>query len=218
MPFHPLPWDFPSFEGIDFCFSTLNGWACGEGIDDANNLVDEIVIHTTNGSQWTWRYHQIVPHATGLKDISAPGPTQVWAVGRQGLILKTTDGGGNWLSEPSGVSEDLFGVDFADTGNGWACGANGTILKYAGRVGVEEDRGQGIKGPRAHEFRITPNPFTSFAMVFGHPKGGFAVYDISGRLIRTYNSERFGEDLSPGVYFLVPQEEDAKPVRVVKVR
>jgi photosystem II stability/assembly factor-like uncharacterized protein len=217
MPFSPPPWDYPSFEGLDFSFDTLNGWACGEGIDENGGVVDELIIRTRNGSQWTWQYHEVIPRAKGLRDIAACDSLNGWAVGRQGFILRTTNGR-TWSSYPSGVTDDLYGVDFVDTASGWACGANGTILKYSGGVGIEEDRGQGIKGPRAHELRITPNPFTSSATVSGHPQGGFAVYDISGRLIRTYQGERFGEDLSPGVYFLVPREEGAKPVRVVKLR
>jgi hypothetical protein len=216
MPFRPPPWDYPSFEGLDFSFDTLNGWACGEGIDENGGVVDELIIRTRDGSQWTWQYHQIIPQAKGLKDIAACDSLNSWAVGRQGIILRTTNGR-TWSSYPSGVTADLFGVDFADTGNGWACGSYGVILKYSSGVGVEEQTDQrlAVNGQR---LSVAPNPFTSSATVFGHPKGRFAVYDISGRLIRTYHGDRFGEDLSPGVYFLVPQEKGAKPVRVVKLR
>lgn len=137
--------------------------------------------------------------------------------GKTGFILRTTNGGRAWSSYPSGVTNDLFGLHFSDSGNGWACGANGMILKYASGVGVEEQTDQRL-AVNGQCLSVAPNPFTSSATVFGHPKGGFAVYDISGRLIRTYHGDRFGQDLSPGVYFLVSQEEGAKPVRVVKIR
>ena len=34
----------------------------------------------------------------------------------------------NWSALSSGTSNNLFGVSFPDASNGWAAGANGTIL------------------------------------------------------------------------------------------
>ena len=52
-----------------------------------------------------------------------------WAVGRNGTILATTDGGAQWATQTSGTSNALGGVAFASDGrHGWAVGRNGTIL------------------------------------------------------------------------------------------
>ena len=51
-----------------------------------------------------------------------------WAVGAGGVILHTTDGGGTWVSQSSGVLTGLSGVAFADASHGWAVGASGVIL------------------------------------------------------------------------------------------
>jgi len=46
-----------------------------------------------------------------------------------GLILKTTDGGTNWISQPSGTVMELFDVDFLNPNNGIVVGWDGTILR-----------------------------------------------------------------------------------------
>ena len=48
-----------------------------------------------------------------------------------GKILHSVNGGANWSQQNSGTNYDLYGVDFADLGTGWAVGDNGTILKYS---------------------------------------------------------------------------------------
>ncbi len=70
-----------------------------------------------------------------------------------------------------------------------------------------------------------PNPFTSFTIVPDHEGERFTLYDISGRKVGTYQGDRIGEGLSPGVYFLskIPlagksEDKDAKPLRIVKLR
>lgn len=45
-----------------------------------------------------------------------------WAVGSQGTILATTDGGANWSTQQSGAPTVLTGVCFADPSHGWAVG------------------------------------------------------------------------------------------------
>jgi photosystem II stability/assembly factor-like uncharacterized protein len=52
-----------------------------------------------------------------------------WAVGIGGTILKTTNGGTNWISQSSGTVEQLSSVYFTNSNTGWAVGTNGTILK-----------------------------------------------------------------------------------------
>ena len=43
-------------------------------------------------------------------------------MGRQGLILHTTDGGATWVRQASGTEEPLLAVDFVDERHGWAVG------------------------------------------------------------------------------------------------
>ncbi len=66
--------------------------------------------------------------------------------------------------------------------------------------------------------RAFPNPFTSFASIPDHGVDRFSLYDISGRKVGVYRGDRIGSGLSAGVYFLKPEGQDAKPIRIVKLR
>jgi len=52
-----------------------------------------------------------------------------YAVGENGMIAKSTDGGLTWSIQNSGVSVLLRSVFFLDANNGFACGASGLFLK-----------------------------------------------------------------------------------------
>jgi len=87
-----------------------------------------------------------------------------------------------------------------------------------GNSGVGESSGC-FQPPTSNlSFSVVPNPFSSFTSVSGHSSDRFALYDISGRKVGVYKGDRIGSGLSAGVYFLRPQEGNAKPVRVVKIR
>jgi photosystem II stability/assembly factor-like uncharacterized protein len=47
-----------------------------------------------------------------------------WAVGRNGTILHTTNGGNNWVSQVSGTTAFLHTVYFTDRSNGWVVGGS----------------------------------------------------------------------------------------------
>jgi photosystem II stability/assembly factor-like uncharacterized protein len=50
-------------------------------------------------------------------------------VGDDGVILRTTDGGANWVLEISGTRNNLNGVSFVDADIGTAVGDRGNILR-----------------------------------------------------------------------------------------
>ena len=123
------------------------------------------------------------------------------------------------MRQSSGTTTTLRSVYFpvnAQTGS--AVGDSGIILKTTdGGVGVEETAE--VRGQRLEE-RITanPSPFTSFTTLPGHEAERFSLYDISGRRVGFYKGDRVGEGLAPGVYFLKAENENSKPLRIVKVR
>ena len=51
-----------------------------------------------------------------------------WVVGRDGIILHTTNSGVDWSSRDSGVDENLNSVCFISSEEGWIAGENGLVL------------------------------------------------------------------------------------------
>jgi len=52
-----------------------------------------------------------------------------WAVGANGTIVISSDGGAHWAPQASGTSADLLGVQFIDAARGFVVGAGGTMLR-----------------------------------------------------------------------------------------
>ncbi|WP_207436023.1 YCF48-related protein [Sabulibacter ruber] len=52
-----------------------------------------------------------------------------WAVGRNGVIAKSTDGGQTWTRQTSGTLRTLNAVHFTDAHHGWAVGDHDYVLK-----------------------------------------------------------------------------------------
>lgn len=65
-----------------------------------------------------------------LQDVDFIDDNVGWAVGGGWTVLKTVDGGLNWVSQsvPTDIDPYFKGVCFADSLEGWVVGSNGTIL------------------------------------------------------------------------------------------
>jgi len=128
--------------------------------------------------------------------------------------------GGAYEDEGNSVSEAADGgyIIAGLTNSFGAGGFDFYIIKTdpSGNSGIEEaNRGQQTEAQRG---KPVPNPFVSYTILPGHESERFALYDITGRRVGTYKGDRVGEGLSPGVYFLRPFGEYAKPLRIVKLR
>ncbi len=66
--------------------------------------------------------------------------------------------------------------------------------------------------------QVSPNPFLSHATIPGHEAERFALYDVSGRKVGVYKGDKIGFGLSAGIYFLKPEGQNAKLLRIVKLR
>lgn len=66
--------------------------------------------------------------------------------------------------------------------------------------------------------KAVPNPFTSFTLIPGYEKEDFILSDIVGRLVGKYKGARIGEKLPAGVYFIVLQNKNLQPLRIVKIK
>ncbi|HCP47532.1 MAG TPA: hypothetical protein DIU15_15935, partial [Deltaproteobacteria bacterium] len=64
-----------------------------------------------------------------LESVHFSGNSHAWAVGANGAVVMTTDGGASWFPASPGADVTLEGVHFVHESTGWAVGYEGTILK-----------------------------------------------------------------------------------------
>ena len=96
------------------------GWACGQS---------GAVIKTTNGGD-DWTISETPVNNLLLKTHSYNGQI-VLVTGYDGIILRSSDGGENFVQVTSGVGSgyDLWGVQMLNDTLGWVCGLYQTLLK-----------------------------------------------------------------------------------------
>ncbi|MBN1151500.1 T9SS type A sorting domain-containing protein [candidate division WOR-3 bacterium] len=114
-----------------FFHDSFNGYAVG-----MSNIAKGILYMTTNGGD-NWIPNTIL---TGdippLRSIFFIDQNVGWAVGWYGCVYKTTDNGGSWNQQVSGVTDNLEDVYFFNENMGWIVGDDGTIL-YTDNGGVD---------------------------------------------------------------------------------
>ena len=77
---------------------------------------------STGDGAWVWQ--NPLPQGNDLNGVAFPDATHGWAVGDQGTILATSDGGATWSAQSSGTTAYLTAVAFADASHGWVVGTN----------------------------------------------------------------------------------------------
>lgn len=111
------------------------GWLVGAGAT---------LLQTSDGGE-TWREGRIAsvgPEANGNSEASRNASLRFnaasfvdarhgWAVGANGSVYATRDGGRTWRAEDSNTDVDLYDIKFLDALEGWAIGAEGAIIHTA---------------------------------------------------------------------------------------
>jgi len=103
------------------------GLAIGSILNPKGNVIDSLVMRTTDGGQ-NWQRVNI-PSKGELFHLDFNGSSHGWIVGDKGVIVATTDGGDTWRAQKSGTTAALFNVDFRDDNDGYAVGEDSTILR-----------------------------------------------------------------------------------------
>lgn len=94
------------------------GWLCGGPVSGDTS----IILQTTDGGdQWS---RQSCTANTSLRAICFIDPQNGWAVGENGNIVHTIDGGTTWTLVPIGRSDDFYSVFFLTTDIGWIGGSS----------------------------------------------------------------------------------------------
>lgn len=96
-------------------------------------------LYTEDGGQ-TWNFSSFSKKSeTRLNSVYFTNPKTGWAVGAEGRIYTTINGGKFWREQTSNTKKDLSDVFFLNGAEGWAIGDSGTILytKTAGNLWIE---------------------------------------------------------------------------------
>jgi photosystem II stability/assembly factor-like uncharacterized protein len=214
-------YDFFDIRFID----SLTGFVVG-GNDRTNSAV---IMKTTNGGA-SWQIVSIPNQAKYLRALDFIGNRHGWAVGRNGTILHTNDGGNTWILQQSGVDTTLFDVSFSDTLHGLVAGNGYVLYTHNGGntwnialSGISEDSHQKIHKQSSLSITSYPNPFTNFTSFVvkannKNLKGTVKIYAINGTLIQElpiisdqviWNATNFNNArVTPGIYFAVFRVKD----------
>jgi len=112
----------------------------------------------------------------------------------QGTILKTTNGGTDWIFQSSGTANWLNSIYFTDLNSGWAVGELGTIFHTTngGATFVEEEQ----INQTPTEFLLSqnyPNPFNPGTKISWQSLVGswqtLKIYDVLGNVVATLVDE-----------------------------
>ena len=85
---------------------------------------DQSTLLYYNGSSWI---NQTSPLNFDVKEIRFANQNLGYAVGRNGIILKTTDAGNNWDPSLTGVDVDFNSVEAIGQDSAWATGTGGIV-------------------------------------------------------------------------------------------
>jgi photosystem II stability/assembly factor-like uncharacterized protein len=108
-----------------------NLWAVASlHVDTAMTVGDGAIVRVTHDWGYDWINYQDVDSAsTIMLGIALIDSNNVYAVGHDGVVLNTKDGGLTWIKNIVDSSQTLYGVSFPDVQNGTIIGDHGLILR-----------------------------------------------------------------------------------------
>jgi len=171
-----------------------------------------VELKTLNGGiEWTNVNYVISPDSFHF-----PVTDTGYAVGGWSTVVKTTDGGNNWISQYTNMEISLNDVYFTDSETGYVVGENGTILKTENGggmpVGIDESA---VSSQQSAVVSCYPNPTAGSSQftvrISQYQYVTLKVYDIQGREVAVLIDENLpaGEHtvsydvsgLPAGIYF-----------------
>jgi len=173
---------------------------------DSNNVMacgdSGIVKSSDGGVNWI----NVYPYVTGnpaFRSMKYFNLNEAMAVGDEGLIVYTNDGGATWTEQESGVTTSLNKIFFISSTTGWVVGDNGVILKTTTKGSSTLTGVTPLNTGIADKFSLSqnyPNPFNPSTVIkWQVAQTGFVsvvVYDALGNEVKTL----VNENQSPGSY------------------
>lgn len=116
----------PDFLSVRFT-GKRKGWIVGSVSNRRDEVVDSLVLHTTDGGE-TWQRVK-VPAKVELYHLDFTNDERGWLVGDKGTILYTEDEGQTWAKQATGTTVSIYNVDFRNSKDGAAVGGEGVVLR-----------------------------------------------------------------------------------------
>lgn len=106
------------------------GWAFGDSTIGLS-FQRAVILKTTNQGQ-TWTMQNLGSDSIKILSSHIFSTNSVIAVGKyqttgDGAVIRSTDGGANWIGDTTSIPERLFDVSFANSNDGWIVGRNGYV-------------------------------------------------------------------------------------------
>lgn len=118
---------------------SLTGWAAGSIYTGERDIRRAVIAKTTDGgATWRRQFDSVAGRRYGLSDIAFMDADSGLAVGGIGTVLRTTDGGEQWVEEPT----DMNAVHVLHVA--YPKGSRGIIVTTLGWVALPEDRVSGV--------------------------------------------------------------------------
>jgi hypothetical protein len=183
----------------DIYFKTID-----TGFATAFNGSTGYILKTTD-SALTW---SLVYTGQSLNSIAFKTNMIGYAVGVNGTIVKTTDGGNNWYSDASPSTNNLRFITFANPGLGLIVGENGTILRYSEVATNASDIAS-----QCQNITVFPNPSKEILNIYGAKANSeISIINTLGKKILTEKICTSGHfqinisDFDNGLYFIKIKE------------
>lgn len=195
------------FMGVSFA-NNKTGWMVG-----TSSTISSIIIRSDlSGFVWNAQTSPVPDALNGVCFVNIDSGT---AVGANGTIIHTINGGSDWQEQISGVNKNLNALSLLDS-IGIAVGDSGIILRTVNSAAVDVHEKILLQKPGSYYLgQNYPNPFNP-ATIINYTLPGYGlviikVYNVLGKEITTlvneekaagnYSVKFDGSSLSSGIYF-----------------
>ncbi len=151
------------------------------------------IARTVNqGVNWFYDTLGVFGLATGISNRTQ---SEIWMVsGNAEKFLYSLDSGYVWTAIETPYDLAIFDVEFTDTTYGYACGENGSILKYDRSMSFASNNNSGTSEPDFILNQNYPNPFNPSTIISYELRVtnyvSLRIFDISGKNIATLVNEK----------------------------